>query len=234
MIDPGERPTGIIPCARAGRKCRHFPADNASCGNVRAGCPRSRAPPSAGLRLSRRRRAGRRRAGETPAHPGSTPRANPADADAKPAGGPSSRLPRRRRRLPGCAGVSPARCNRCRRRRAGRKRRHFPANNASCGNVRAGCPRSRAPPSAGLRLSRRHCAGRRRAGRMPAVPSPAFGGVMPFRRRIRRRRSGWGGGRSRGRRRLRASGRRGGFPPGAIRTDPPAPFPRRPQGCPRA
>ena len=59
---------------RTGRNDRASPGNIAARGNVRAGCPRSRAPPSAGLRLPPQHRVGRQRAGETPAHPGSAPR----------------------------------------------------------------------------------------------------------------------------------------------------------------
>ncbi len=79
---------------------------------------------------------------------------------------------------------------------SGGQRSRFISGDAPAANVRAGCPRSRAPPSAGLacasraRVSmlrgpgggggaspRRRRAWRKRAGRMPAVPGPAFGGV---------------------------------------------------------
>ncbi len=113
---------------------------------------------------ARRRLRGLRRAGETPAHPG------PAF------GGVGV-----------CAFVSALRCaETCGQDARGpgpRLRRgwglRFRVGAALCGNVRAGCPRSRAPPSAGLgfALFCRRCVVRRRAGRMPAVPGPAFGGV---------------------------------------------------------
>ncbi len=61
---------------RTGRNDRASPGNIAARGNVRAGCPRSRAPPSAGLRLPPQHRVGRQRAGETPAHPRSAPRGN--------------------------------------------------------------------------------------------------------------------------------------------------------------
>ena len=62
-----------------------------------------------------------------------------------------------------CAGVSPARLDAAGGGGGGRPR--FPAGAASAANVRAGCPRSRAPPLAGLACARYGgCACRKRVG----------------------------------------------------------------------
>ncbi len=126
------------------------------------------------------RRAGRQRAGETPAHPrsargrhcGALRGSAGLGAVETPAVPGSARRPqtRRRRGPPGCAGVSPARLDSSDRWREGRNDCALPGNAAPCGNVRAGCPRSRAPPSAGLRLPRRAPRGAATCGRDPRAP----------------------------------------------------------------
>ena len=144
--------------------------------------------------------AASRRAGETPAHPGSAPR--PARRHSCGAltcgqGCPRTQAPpsaglrftpqssRRRRGLPGCAGV-PARTFAAGTAPAGKHARRAPLPGPrsieTCGRD-ARAPRKRAAPRSPAFVRGADV----RAG-MPAVPGPAFGGVALPPRRSRRRR----------------------------------------------
>ena len=173
----GPGTAGILPARQrpaqvpgSGGGLPRFPASAAPAANVRARRPRTRAPPSAGLEsragvsmlralgsrgraaaLPRRRRACRERAGGDARGPGKRP--NPG----APASTPVSRRPRAReapRVAPkaGLACASRACISTLWEPGSGGRRPRFRADIAPCGNVRAGCPRSRAPPSAGLRF----------------------------------------------------------------------------------
>ena len=112
---------------------------------------------SGGGRLFRRHRAGCRRAGETPAHPGSAPAARGVSsgsiarvADVR-ARRPRTQEVRRRRGAASSGGIARGpTCGRGRpRSREARRRRRLFRQHRVGFDVRAGCPRSQAPPSAG-------------------------------------------------------------------------------------